>query len=54
MNDESKQPGYPLLTEQREAAIEVLKQAFSTGHLGLDVYETRVAAAENALTVPEL
>ncbi len=45
MNDQSK---------QREAAIEVLKQAFSTGHLDLEVYETRVAAAENALTVSEL
>ncbi len=55
MTDETNRfPAFPPLSEHREATIEALQEAFSSGHLTLDAYEARVTAAEHALTGADL
>lgn len=45
---------YPSLAARREVVIERLKDAFSSGYLTMDEYESRVATAENAQAFAEL
>ncbi len=55
MSDEPRLiQGSPRLVEARGAAIERLKDAFSSGYLVLDEFESRVATAENAQALAEL
>jgi hypothetical protein len=55
MTDETKRlQTFPSLADHRESTIEVLQEVFSRGHLSLEGYETRITAAEHALTGTDL
>jgi hypothetical protein len=55
MSDDQKPiQRYPSLAPRRDAVIEQLKDAFSSGYLALDEFESRVATAEHAHALADL